>query len=305
MSVRDAVKGHFTERLAPNFALPYIRLARLERPIGWWLLLLPCWWSVLLVDSAVLRQPPSLLLCLLFMIGAIAMRGAGCTWNDIVDADIDAKVARTALRPIPSKQVTLPQARLFGVFLALIGAAVLLALNPFAIAVGLASLLVVLIYPFMKRITFWPQLTLGLAFSWGSLMGFAVLGRLPPAAFLLYAGSICWVIGYDTIYAHQDREDDAFLNIGSTARLFGHNTKPWLIGFYSAAVVFIALSFYAAGAGAIAYLSLVAFACHLHWQVNKLNVNDAENCLMLFRSNKHCGLIISFGLLLESLRFYF
>src|SRR6201989_251467 len=202
--------GNWVDSLAPAWTRPYLRLARLDRPIGSWLLLLPCWWSAALAALVAhdLRRLP-IVIALVF-VGAFTMRGAGCTWNDITDRDLDAMVERTRSRPIPAGQVSVPQAFAFLVLQALIGLAVLLQFNRFAIVTGIASLIIVAVYPFMKRITWWPQAVLGLAFSWGALMGFAVtFGRLDAAAFVLYAGSIAWVIGYDTIYAHQDAEDDA------------------------------------------------------------------------------------------------
>src|SRR5215510_11976062 len=220
--------GNWVDGLAPAWARPYLRLARLDRPIGSWLLLMPCWWSVALA-AVHARSQVNVWHLFLFFVGAFAMRGAGCTWNDIVDRDLDAKVERTRSRPIPSGQVSVQAAAGFLVAQALVGLLVLLQFNGFAIATGIASLAVVAIYPFMKRITYWPQIFLGLAFSWGALMGWAaVFGRLDPPAFLLYAGSIAWVMHYDTIYAHQDREDDALVGVKSTARLFEQRTKPML-----------------------------------------------------------------------------
>src|ERR1700760_4688148 len=231
--VADAI-GNWVDARAPVWSRPYLRLARLDRPIGSWLLLLPCWWSAVLA-SALARNVSRLPIILaLFFVGAFVMRGAGCTWNDITDRDLDAKVERTRSRPIPAGQVSVSQALVFLIALALIGLAVLLQFNRFAIATGIASLIVVAIYPFMKRITWWPQIVLGLAFSWGALMGFAVtFARIDATALVLYAGSISWVIGYDTIYAHQDVEDDAMIGIKSTARLFADQTRPALIAFYA------------------------------------------------------------------------
>src|SRR5271154_1050391 len=201
-SVADAT-GNWVDSLAPAWLKPYLRLARLDRPIGSWLLLLPCWWSAALAAVAEHARAPNLVHILLFFIGAFAMRGAGCTWNDIVDRDLDKSVERTRSRPIPSGQVSAAQAALFLALQALIGFAVLISFNTFTIWLGIASLAIVAIYPFMKRLTYWPQIVLGLAFSWGALMGWAAaFGRLDLPAFLLYAGSIAWVIGYDTIYAH-------------------------------------------------------------------------------------------------------
>src|SRR5215216_8011316 len=228
--------GNWVDTLAPSWARPYLRLARLDRPIGSWLLLMPCWWSVALATIAARERWPNVWHLVLFFIGAFAMRGAGCTWNDIVDRDIDAKVERTRSRPIPSGQVSVMQAAAFLVVQALIGLAVLLQFNRVTISVGIASLVVVAIYPFMKRVTYWPQIVLGLAFSWGALMGWpALFGRLDWRALVLYVGAIAWVIGYDTIYAHQDRDDDALIGVKSTARLFGARTKPMLAGFYALA----------------------------------------------------------------------
>jgi 4-hydroxybenzoate polyprenyltransferase len=229
------------------------------------------------------------------------MRGAGCTWNDIVDRDLDARVERTRSRPIPSGQVTVATAAAFLALQAMVGLAVLLQFNHFTIYVGLASLAVVAVYPFMKRITYWPQIVLGLAFSWGALMGWpATFARLDPPALLLYAGAISWVIGYDTIYAHQDREDDALIGIKSTALLFRERTKPMLALFYALAVALIALAGFSAGAGLIFALGLLAFALHLAWQITRLDVEDPVNCLAVFKSNRDAGLILFAGLVLDA-----
>src|SRR5476649_1846157 len=297
--VADAT-GNLVDGLAPAYARPYLRLARLDRPIGSWLLLMPCWWSVGLTGLR-LDHFPSLWHIVLFFIGAFAMRGAGCTWNDLVDRDLDTKVERTRSRPIPSKQVTVAQATVFMLSQALVGLLVLIQFNRFTVMTGLASLLVVVIYPFMKRITYWPQIVLGLAFSWGALMGWpAAFGRLDWPALALYAGSISWVIGYDTIYAHQDREDDALIGIKSTALLFGQNTAPMLAGFYAGAVVLIGAAGLMAGGGYIFVLGLIAFATHLAWQVLRLDVNDPVHCLKQFKSNRDAGLILFAAMLLEA-----
>jgi 4-hydroxybenzoate polyprenyltransferase len=294
--------GNWVDRYAPHWALPYLRLARADRPIGSWLLLLPCWWATALAAIASDARWPDPVLLLLFGIGAVVMRGAGCAWNDIVDRDIDAKVARTRSRPIPSGQLTVAQAFVFAVALSLVGLAILLQFNWFAIGVGVASLIVVALYPFAKRVTFWPQFVLGLAFSWGALMGWAaVMERLDPPAFILYAGSILWVIGYDTIYAHQDREDDAVVGVRSTARLFGFETKTALRILYTASVVLITMSAILSGGGLIALAGILAFAFHLSWQVRKVDVNDPPLCLALFRSNRDAGLLLFAGLALDSI----
>jgi 4-hydroxybenzoate polyprenyltransferase len=292
--------GNWVDSFAPPATRPYLRLARADRPIGAWLLLLPCWWSAALAAIAG-GTTPNWWHILLFFIGAFVMRGAGCTWNDIVDRDLDARVARTRSRPIPSGQVSVAAAAAFLVLQALIGLAVLLQFNRFAVLVGLASLAVVAIYPLMKRITSWPQSVLGLAFSWGALMGWAAaFGRLDAPAFLLYAGSIAWVIGYDTIYAHQDREDDALIGVRSTARLFGTRTRLALIGFYALAVLLIGLAGAAAGAGVPFTLAVILFGAHLGWQIDRLDIDDPELCLALFKSNRDAGLILFAGLVLDA-----
>src|SRR6202158_5130639 len=281
--VADAT-GNWVDTRAPPWSRPYLRLSRLDRPIGSWLLLLPCWWSAALAAVAAHARAPSLWHIGLFFVGAFAMRGAGCTWNDIVGRDLDRSVERTRSRPIPSGQVSVAQAALFLVLQALIGFAVLITFNGFTIALGIASLAIVVVYPFMKRITYWPQIVLGLAFSWGALMGWAgAFGRLDPAPLLLYAGSISWVIGYDTIYAHQDREDDALIGIKSPALLFAPRTKPMLALFYAAAVILIGAAGYVAGAGWVFALGLFAFAAHLGWQIVRLDIADPELCLAIFK----------------------
>jgi 4-hydroxybenzoate polyprenyltransferase len=290
--VADAT-GNWVDHLAPLWTRPYLRLARFDRPIGAWLLLMPCWWSAGLAAIHAGAPYPNPWHVILFFIGAFVMRGAGCTWNDLVDRNLDGSVERTRSRPIPSGQVTPKQAFAFMVLLALIGLAVLLQFNWFTVAAGIASLLTVVVYPFLKRVTHWPQVGLGLAFSWGALMGWpALLGRLDAPAFILYAGSICWVIAYDTIYAHQDREDDALIGIKSTAILFGENTQQMLAVFFTAAVALIGLAGWMAGAGLIFALGLAAFAAHLAWQVRRLKISDSALCLRLFKSNRDAGLIL-------------
>ncbi len=294
--VADAT-GNWVDGFAPAFTRPYLRLARLDRPIGSWLLLMPCWWSLGLAGMRA-GIAPNPWYVVLFFIGAFAMRGAGCTWNDLVDRDLDKLVERTRSRPIPSGQVTPMQAAAFMTVQALIGLAVLLQFNRYTVLCGLLSLLVVAIYPFMKRVTYWPQIGLGLAFSWGALMGWpAMLGRLDWPALVLYAGSICWVIAYDTIYAHQDREDDALIGIKSTALLFGERTRPMLASFYSAAVVLIGVAGAMAGGKYVFALGLIAFAAHLAWQVKRIDISDPALCLRLFKSNRDAGLIL-FGAML-------
>jgi 4-hydroxybenzoate polyprenyltransferase len=297
--VADAT-GNWVDSLAPAYSRPYLRLARLDRPIGSWLLLMPCWWSVGLAGMHQDRFPSAWHI-VLFFVGAFAMRGAGCTWNDLVDRDLDEKVERTRSRPIPSKQVTVAQATLFMLSQALVGLLVLIQFNRFTVITGFASLLVVVIYPFMKRITYWPQIFLGLAFSWGALMGWpAAFGRLDWPPLILYAGSICWVIGYDTIYAHQDREDDLMVGIKSTALLFGEQTPTMLASFYVAAVVLISAAGLMAGGGLTFTIGLIAFSAHLAWQVTRIDIDDPAHCLVLFKSNRDAGLILFGAMLLDA-----
>ena len=298
--VADAT-GNWVDTLAPVWSRPYLRLARYDRPIGSWLLLMPCWWSAALAAgmSGQLTMLPAWIA--LYFVGAFAMRGAGCTWNDITDRDLDAKVERTRSRPIPAGQVGVKQALAFLVAQALIGLMVLLQFNRFAILTGIASLVIVAIYPFMKRITWCPQMVLGLAFSWGALMGFAVaFGRLDATALLLYAGSIAWVIAYDTIYAHQDAEDDALIGIKSTARLFADRTHLALVLFYGLAVVLIGAALVTAHAGVAAWIGLAGFAAHLGWQVHRLDTADPALCLRVFKSNRDAGLLLFAALLVDA-----
>jgi 4-hydroxybenzoate polyprenyltransferase len=298
--VADAT-GNWVDTRAPPWSRPYLRLSRLDRPIGSWLLLMPCWWSAALAAGVVGSVGRVPLILTLFFIGAFVMRGAGCTWNDITDRDLDARVERTRSRPIPAGQVSVPQATAFLVLQALIGLAVLLQFNGFAVATGIASLVIVAVYPFMKRITWWPQVVLGLAFSWGALMGFAVtLGRFDAAAVALYAGSIAWVVGYDTIYAHQDAEDDPLIGIKSTALLFGARTHRALAAFYATAVVLIGVALVLAGARWLAWIGLAAFAAQLIWQIRRLQISDPALCLRIFKSNRDAGLLLFAGLLADA-----
>lgn len=297
----DSVARHPALRLAPAWAIPYVQLARIDRPIGWWLLLLPCWESSALA-SAVAGQGPHVLHLLLFLIGAIAMRGAGSTYNDLVDREIDAKVERTRGRPLPSGRVTPAQAKVFLLLQCLVGLAVLVSFNRFAIATGFASVLIVLAYPFMKRVTSWPQAVLGLAFAWGGLMGWAaVFGALALPAFLVYAAAIFWTIGYDTIYALQDIRDDAIAGVRSTARLFGASVRPAVGLMYALSVALAAAAVFASGVSPIAYAGVAAYAAHLAWQVASIAPGDKDRALRLFRSNRDAGLLLFAGLLAAAL----
>ncbi|GLK67713.1 4-hydroxybenzoate octaprenyltransferase [Hansschlegelia plantiphila] len=300
--VADAVPRNWVDAVAPRAWRPYLRLARADRPIGAWLLFWPCAWSAALSAVASGAPYPSLLLIALFAIGAIAMRGAGCTYNDLVDRDIDAKVARTRSRPLPSGQVTPRGAAIFLAALLAIGFAVLISLPPFAILIGICSVLPVALYPFMKRVTWWPQAMLGVCFGWGALMGWgATFGRLDAAPLALFAAALLWIIGYDTIYAHQDKEDDALVGVGSTALLFGERTQPILAGFYAGSVALLALATSLAGGGVLSFAGVAAFAAHCAWQTVRLDIADPALCLRLFKSNRDAGALFFAGLCADCL----
>ncbi len=296
----DSTDG-FVLRAVPASWRPFVQLARLDRPIGWQLLLLPCWWSVALAGIGA-GQNPNVGHLALFLIGAVAMRGAGSTYNDILDRHIDAGVERTRGRPLPSGRVGVGAAKVFLVAQALVGAAVLFSFNFFTICLGLGSLAIVAIYPFMKRITSWPQLVLGFAFAYGGLMGWAAaFGSLGAAPVLLYACAICWTIGYDTIYAMQDARDDAIIGVRSTARLFGGRAREGVGVFYLGAVLFGSASVVFAGGGVLAHLGVCAFALHLYRQLRSIATDDPALALRLFRSNRDAGLLLFGGLSLEAI----
>jgi len=299
--VADAVKGNWVDHWAPAPTRPYLRLSRADRPIGTWLLLLPCWWGVMLAAAA---DPAGLNWFDLWIvvgcgIGAFLMRGAGCTWNDITDRDFDAAVARTKSRPIPSGQVTPKLALAWLVAQSLLAFLILVTFNVNAILLGLLSLLPVAIYPFAKRFTWWPQVFLGLAFNWGALLAWtAHTGSLGWPAVLMYLGGISWTLFYDTIYAHQDKEDDALIGVKSTARLFGDQTRQWLRGFLALSVALLMVAVLVALVPQGNVLSLVialagvwAMGWHMAWQLQRLKIDDGEACLMLFRSNRDAGLL--------------
>ncbi|MDH4440277.1 MAG: 4-hydroxybenzoate octaprenyltransferase [Rhizobium sp.] len=302
--VADAPSDNFVYRVLPRWLWPHAQLARWDRPIGWQLLMWPCFWSSALAANALATEGRLHLglfafHLVLFFLGSVAMRGAGCTYNDLVDHEIDDKVARTRSRPLPSGRISRRNAKIFMVLQALVGLVVLLCFNVFSIVLGILSLAIVAIYPFAKRFTDWPQFFLGLAFSWGGLMGWAGLhGNLSLAAVLVYAGSIAWTIGYDTIYAHQDKEDDALVGVRSTARLFGDDTKLWLIGLYGLTFVLLLVAFLSAGAAWPAVLGLIAAGGLLAWQIKVLDIDDGAQCLALFKSNNRVGAIIFAGLIL-------
>ena len=295
--IADAPAGNWVDAYAPARLQPYLKLARFDRPIGAWLLLFPCWWSQALGELSLGHPTPSPWHLMLFLIGAFVMRGAGCTWNDIVDRDYDGRVERTAKRPIPSGQVSVSQALAFAVGLCFVGLLVLLQFNRATVWVGVSSLVLVALYPFCKRFTYWPQLMLGLTFKWGALVGWtAATGALGAPALVLYAGAIAWTIGYDTIYAHQDKEDDAMLGLKSTALLLGSATRPWLVLFYAGAVVLWGAAGAMAGAHAAFFGGLVLIGLQLAWQVATLRIDDSTNCLVRFRSNKLVGWLLLAGI---------
>ena len=301
--VADAAAGNWVDRYAPAPARPYLRLSRADRPIGTWLLLIPCWWGLAL---AVAADPQGagwfdLWIALGCALGAFVMRGAGCTWNDYTDRDFDAQVARTRSRPLPSGQVSPRQALVWMAVQAGLGALVLITFPPVAIALGVAALLPVLIYPFAKRFTWWPQAFLGIAFNWGALVGWtAHTGSLGWPAVLLWAAGLVWTLFYDTIYAHQDKEDDALIGVKSTARLFGDAETPrWLRRFLVATLalamlaVVLALRDAPMAAMGLALAGVWAFGAHLLWQLTRLDTTDTGVCLRLFRSNRDAGLLLA------------
>ena len=275
----------------PPRVRPYAVLARIDRPIGAWLLFLPGLWSILLAHPGAW---PATRLILLFGVGSVVMRSAGCIVNDMWDRDMDRQVTRTAGRPLASGALRMRQAAVFLAGLLVLGLAILLQLHPLAQALGVLSLLLVALYPLAKRVTWWPQAVLGLTFGWGAPMGFAAAsGRLDPAAFALYAAAFAWILGYDTIYAHQDREDDALIGVRSTARLFARHTRPFLAACYAATVLLLALAGWFGGLGLAFYAALAAPAAVLGWQVKTLDIDDPAGCLRRFHMNREVGLLIA------------
>ncbi len=298
--IADASQRNWVDRHAPEGWQPYMKLSRLDRPIGTWLLLLPCLWSIAL--AAPKGEGPDFTLFILFAIGALVMRGAGCTLNDIADRNFDGKVERTKKRPIPSGQVTLFQAIFWLGVQCLIGLLILIQFNVFAILLGIASLALVAIYPFAKRFTCWPQFFLGLAFNYGALLGWAaVQGNLGVAPVIMYFGGIAWTIGYDTIYAHQDKEDDALIGVKSTALKFGETTRYWLMGFYTVTIISLLFAGAVVGLSVLFYLLMFGAALHLVWQIRTLDIDNGNRCLMLFKSNRNFGLIVLIAIILGKL----
>lgn len=309
--VADATDLNWVDRFAPARTRPYLRLSRADRPIGTWLLLLPCWWALPLAiaERGTGWSLYDVWLVIACGLGAVLMRGAGCTWNDITDRKFDAAVARTRSRPIPSGQVTVSAALVWLIAQALIAFAILLTFPMAAIIAGVVSLVPVAVYPFAKRFTWWPQVFLGIAFNWGALLCWiAIAGHLTPGAVILYLGGMAWTLFYDTIYAHQDKEDDALIGVRSTARLFGDSTGKWLLGFLILSVILCAIAAIVAltpGAGplalALGIASVWGFGWHMAWQLRRLDTEDADLCLVLFRSNRDTGLILAIGFLAASL----
>lgn len=307
--VADAVDKNWVDSFAPAFSRPYLRLSRADRPIGTWLLLLPCWWSLslaVLSDGQFTDYDRWLIVAM--AIGSFLMRGAGCTWNDITDRDLDAQVTRTKSRPIPSGQVSTQNAAIWMIIQTVISAFVLFTFNTSAIILGICALVPVAIYPFAKRFTWWPQVFLGVAFNWGALVGWvAHTGSLGWPSVLLYFAGISWTLFYDTIYAHQDKEDDALIGVKSTARLFKHKTKKWLLGFLILTVLLLAAALLAALpsemnilAVVVAIMGIWAFGMHLTWQLGRLDIDDAETCLRIFRMNRDAGLLPIAGFILAA-----
>jgi len=291
---------HWSLRYLPPWMRPYGRLARWDRPIGIWLLLFPCWWSVAL--AAAPHWDNMIGWMALFAVGALAMRGAGCTWNDIVDRKVDAQVERTRGRPLPSGEVKLHQALIWMALQSLVGVAILFKFNKFAGGVALASLLLVAIYPTMKRLTSWPQVVLGLAFNWGALVGYAALtGKLSWAAFALYGGGVAWTMVYDTIYAMQDQRDDAVIGVRSTARRFAGAPRRWLSLFAVLALAAWALAGYVAGLSPLYGVVLAIIALHFGWQIAFLKPHDQADCLAKFKANAHVGILLTVAVILGHL----
>lgn len=298
-TVADAPKGNWVDLYAPAAARPFLRLSRADRPIGTWLLLIPCLWGIALAALESGYKPWDLWLAVSCAVGAFLMRGAGCTWNDITDRHIDAAVARTKSRPLPSGAVTVRAAYVWMIVQALVAACILFSYNWLSVGLGVGSLALVAIYPFAKRFTWWPQVFLGLAFNWGALLAFAAhLGQVNGAAFAVYVAGIAWTLYYDTIYAHQDKDDDVLIGVRSTARLFGDNSRPWLWGFIGATVVLMTLGVVLAQHGksdlaalGLALLGIWAFGWHMTLQMRRLNLDDPSSCLTAFRANRDAGLV--------------
>lgn len=293
----DAAPANWVDRHAPAALQPWLKLGRFDRPAGIWLLMLPGWQGAALA-GAMEGLFPDLLLLAKIIVGAALMRAAGCAFNDIVDRDIDAQVARTALRPVASGQITVKQAWAFIIVSSLISLGILLTMPPLAIALGVGSLALVAGYPFMKRITWWPQAWLGLTFNWGALLGFAAAtGTMSWAAILLYAGGVFWTLGYDTIYAIQDLEDDALVGVKSSTRRLGSAVQKGVLFFYVAAFALALAAAWAGGLGPL-FLPLAAlYGMHLSRQAARVDMSNGPLALALFKSNSFAGLLLFFALI--------
>ncbi len=306
-TIADAQPANWVDAYAPVVLKPYCKLARYDRPIGTWLLLLPCWFGLAIAQLDDSATKFELGYYILFAIGAIAMRGAGCTWNDIVDREYDGRVERTERRPIPAGQVSVRQALAFGLFQSFVGLLVLLQFNAFTVWLGISSLALVAIYPFAKRFTYWPQFVLGMTFNWGVLVGwtsikgsFDDMGSVAVAPLLLYAGAIAWTIGYDTIYAHQDKDDDALLGLKSTALRFGPSTPIWLTAIYGVALCLWTVAIHFVEGGVYTYVALGLITVHFIWQIATLDTEDSSNCLYRFKANRDVGLALCLGMAIDT-----
>lgn len=300
----DMPQDGWIDRLMPEPVRPYLKLLRLDRPIGTWLLLLPCWWSTAMAGSlsAEITAPQIVIMMALFGVGAIIMRGAGCVINDLADRNFDGKVERTVTRPLPSGQVKVWQALLFLGFMMLLGLAVLVQFRIEAIIVGVCSIPIIVTYPFLKRVTYWPQACLGLAFNWGALVGWAaVTGTIEPAAIAMYAAGFFWTLGYDTIYAHQDKDDDARIGLKSLALRLGDATPKWAKGFYTMTTLLLGVSGMLAGLHWSYFVLLGLAGIHLGWQVATVKLDDAANCLRRFKSNRDYGLLVLAAIVISHL----
>ncbi|MEL6520122.1 MAG: 4-hydroxybenzoate octaprenyltransferase [Pseudomonadota bacterium] len=298
-TVADAVEGNWVDNWAPERLRPFLRLSRADRPIGTWLLLIPCLWGLLLAMASTAPRLEDLWIAAGCGIGAWLMRGAGCTWNDIQDREFDAHVARTKSRPLPSGQVTVRGAFIWLVIQSLLAFGILLTFHPTAIWLGIGSLALVALYPFAKRFTWWPQVFLGLAYNWGAMLAWAAhTGSVSAAPVALYLAGISWTLFYDTIYGHQDAEDDELIGVKSTSRLFGENSRMWLRGFMVTTLLLLTLGIILALANAVQPVALVvalggvwAMGWHMTWQLSRLDTSDPESCKTIFRSNRDAGLI--------------
>ncbi len=298
----DAAADNWVDRHAPPWTRPYLRLSRADRPIGTWLLLIPCWWAIALGAIETGWSLGDLWLIAGSGIGAVLMRGAGCSWNDLVDREIDKGVARTRARPLAAGDLAPRQAFLWAVLQSLAAFLILLTFNNVAIVLGILSLLPVAVYPYAKRFTWWPQVFLGIAFNWGALLLYAAqTGYVGLPSLFLYLAGIAWTLHYDTIYAHQDREDDALIGVKSTARLFERETAGWLAIFAAAVAVIGLLAVLTAGGGLLAVIGLAGLVGQMAAQIRQFDMDDPDTCLALFRQTRWGGLAFAGGLFLDSL----